>query len=58
MNGFETILAHNGWYMALAGGIIVFTGLILLAAAISQIHKLVTILDKKIPKKNNTATKK
>ena len=46
MNGFETILTCNGWSMALTGGIIVFTGLTLLATAISQIHKLVEMMEK------------
>jgi Na+-transporting methylmalonyl-CoA/oxaloacetate decarboxylase gamma subunit len=47
MNGFESILIHNGWGMAAVGGAIIFTGLTFLAVAISQIHKVISILERK-----------
>ncbi len=43
MYGFEAITAHNGWSMAIAGASIVFSGLVILSLAISQLHKLLTI---------------
>ena len=47
MYGFEAISAHNGWVMALAGALIVFGGLVVLSSVISQLHKLLSIWDKK-----------
>jgi hypothetical protein len=41
--GFEAITAHNGWSMAIAGASIVFSGLVILSLAISQLHKLLTM---------------
>ena len=49
MYGFEAITAHNGWAMAFAGALIVFAGLVVLSTAISQIHKILMLLDKKSP---------
>jgi len=45
--GLEAISAHNGWAMALAGALIVFAGLVILSFVISQLHKILAILDKK-----------
>jgi hypothetical protein len=45
--GFEAITAHNGWAMAIAGASIVFSGLVILSLAISQLHKLLTIWENK-----------
>jgi len=45
--GLEAITAHNGWSMALAGALIVFAGLVVLSFAISQLHKILMIWDKK-----------
>lgn len=46
MTGLENITANNGWAMA-AGGIgIVFFGLILLSFAISQLHRILDILER------------
>ena len=45
--GIDNIAANNGWAMAFLGAGIVMTGLIVLSLAISQIHKLVAILEKK-----------
>lgn len=47
MYGFEAITAHNGWAMALAGALIVFSGLVVLCSVIAQLHKILTIWDKK-----------
>ncbi len=43
---FEAITFHNGWAMALAGALIVFSGLVVLSLAISQIHKILALFDK------------
>ena len=47
MYGIQAITANNGWAMALAGALIVFSGLIVLSLAISQLHKLLLIFEKK-----------
>jgi hypothetical protein len=44
--GFEAITVHNGWAMALAGALIVFSGLVVLSLAISQIHKILALFEK------------
>ena len=46
MYGIQAITAHNGWAMALAGALIVFSGLIVLSFAISHLHKLLKIFEK------------
>jgi len=38
--GLQAIAAHNGWAMALAGALIVFSGLVILSFVISQLHKI------------------
>ena len=55
MYGLQAISANNGWAMALMGVSIVFSGLVLLSLAISQIHKVFTILDKRKAKKDEAA---
>ena len=40
MQGFEAISHYNGWAMAIVGASIVFSGLVVLSFAISQIHRL------------------
>ncbi len=45
--GFANIAANNGWAMAFLGAGIVMTGLIILSLAISQIHKLVDLLERR-----------
>ncbi len=53
MTGLEAISHHNGWAMALTGACIVFCGLSVLALVISQLRKVVEMLEKKpeaIPK--------
>lgn len=47
MFSFELISANNGWAMALAGALIVMTGLSILAFIISQLHRLVAVFEKK-----------
>lgn len=44
---FENIAANNGWAMALAGALIVMTGLTVLSFIISQLHRLVGFMEKK-----------
>jgi hypothetical protein len=43
--GFEAIAAHNGWAMALAGALIVMSGLAVLSLVISQLHWIVDLLE-------------
>ena len=45
MYGIEAITASNGWSMALAGVIIVFSGLVLLSLTIAQFHKVMNLLE-------------
>lgn len=47
MYGFEAIAAHNGWAIAAVGIGIVFSGLLLLSFAISQIHNCLTLWEKR-----------
>ncbi|MCP3952207.1 MAG: OadG family protein [Desulfobacterales bacterium] len=47
MFSFELISANNGWAMALAGALIVMTGLTVLSFIISQLHRLVELIEKK-----------
>ena len=49
MFSFELIAANNGWAMALAGALIVMTGLTVLSFIISQLHVVVEVLEKKEP---------
>jgi len=45
--GIEAINAHNGWAMAITGAIIVMIGLTALSTIISQLHRLIDLLDKR-----------
>ena len=47
MEGFAAISAHNGWAMAATGATIVIIGLAILAAIISQLHKIIGFLEKR-----------
>lgn len=47
MFGFEAIIAHDGLGISVIGISIVFVSLILLSFAVSQIHKLIGLWDKK-----------
>ncbi len=53
--GIENITAHNGWAMAITGGLIVFAGLSLLSFAIAQLHKIILFIEK-ITQKEKTNT--
>jgi len=44
--GFEAISHHNGWVAAATGACIVFSGLSFLSFIISQLHKLVALIDR------------
>lgn len=46
MFGLEAIAHNNGWTIALTGACIVFAGLSALSFVISQLHKLVALLDR------------
>lgn len=56
MYGLEAINAHNGWAMAIVGPLIVMSGLTILAIIISQLHKLVTLIEGKDEKDPVTKT--
>jgi hypothetical protein len=45
--GLHAITTHNGWAMAIAGACIVFSGLVVLTTAISQIHRILLFLENK-----------
>ena len=47
MYGLNAITVHNGWAMALAGALIVFSGLVVLSFVISQLHKVLMFFEKK-----------
>jgi hypothetical protein len=44
--GLENIAAHNGWAMAAVGISIVFSGLIILSFVISQLHRILDIVER------------
>ena len=44
MYGLEAIATHNGWAMAVAGVVIVFSGLVVLSSTIAQLHKVLRLL--------------
>lgn len=45
MYGIQAINAHNGWAMALVGGIIVMSGLSLLSFIISKLHIVLELME-------------
>ncbi len=45
MYGLEAISTYNGWAMAVAGVVIVFSALVVLSATIAQFHKVLNFLD-------------
>ncbi len=47
MQGIAAITANNGWAMAAVGATIVISGLTVLSIVISQLHKLIALLEKK-----------
>ncbi len=54
MQGFAAITANNGWAMAAVGATIVMCGLTVLSIVISQLHKLIELLEKKAKKEVST----
>ena len=55
---FELISANNGWAMALAGALIVMSGLTVLSFIISQLRRLVDLVETKAaPEEKNAAGK-
>ncbi len=53
MYGFEAINAHNGWAMAVTGVIIVMIGLSVLSFIISQLHRIIDIVDNRHTRKTD-----
>ena len=47
MYGIEAINAHNGWAMALAGALIVMSGLAVLSFIISKLHTILEFMQRK-----------
>jgi hypothetical protein len=47
--GLKAISVYNGWAMAFAGALIVFSGLVVLSLVISQLHKVLMFFEKKSP---------
>lgn len=47
MYGLKAISVYNGWTMAFAGALIVFSGLVVLSFVISQLHKVLVFFEKK-----------
>jgi Na+-transporting methylmalonyl-CoA/oxaloacetate decarboxylase gamma subunit len=47
LTGIEAITHYNGWAMAVVGATIVISGLAILALVISQLHKVIYLLEKK-----------
>ena len=47
MQGLAAITANNGWWMAVTGACIVMTGLATLSFIISQLHKIIELIEKK-----------
>jgi len=52
--GLEAIKAYNGWAMAITGAVIVMIGLTILSFIISQLHRIIDIVDNR----NNRKAKK
>jgi hypothetical protein len=50
VQGLAAISAHHGWAMALTGACIVMAGLSVLSFIISQLHKIVEVVEKKVQK--------
>ena len=56
MYGFEAISHHNGWAMAIAGALIVMSGLAVLSFIISQLHRVVELIEGRGKKKPGQIT--
>lgn len=58
MNGLEAIQAHNGWAMAITGAVIVMIGLSILSFIISQLHRIIALVDGRSNRKLKKKTDK
>ena len=58
MQGLAAISDSNGWAMALAGACIVMIGLALLSFIISQLHRIVALVEKKTEETGEPAPEK
>ena len=58
LNGFEAISYYNGWAQAVAGALIVMTGLSLLALIVSQLYKIVEFSENLGKNKGSARVKK
>ena len=56
MYGLEAISAHNGWAMAITGALIVMSGLTVLSVIISQLHRIIAILENRKTVKSQNQT--
>ena len=56
MYGLEAIQAHNGWAMAVTGTIIVMIGLSVLSFIISQLHRILDLVDGRKDRKSQKKT--
>ena len=61
MFGIDAIRAYNGWAMALVGASIVFVGLVLLSFAVSRLHKILGLWQRRqgqdpLPGSNGTGS--
>jgi len=54
--GLEAIQAHNGWAMAVTGAIIVMIGLSVLSFIISQLHRILDLVDGRKDRKSQKKT--
>ena len=56
MYGIEAINHHDGWAMAVAGALIVMSGLSVLSFIISQLHKVAAFIENRGQKAQQQAT--
>jgi hypothetical protein len=56
--GLEAIQAYNGWAMAITGAVIVMIGLSILSFIISQLHRIVNLVDGRTNRKLKKKTDK
>ena len=56
--GLEAIQTHNGWAMAITGAVIVVTGLSILSFIISQLHRIIALIDGRSNRKSKQKTDK
>jgi hypothetical protein len=54
--GLEAINAYNGWAMAVTGAVIVMIGLSVLSFIISQLHRIIDLVDNLNARKSNKLT--